>query len=214
MPLLRFNRLEAIGRKRSVRIYVWRTDESEEELCAMLPPEYGYREAALERYSSPTRRVEWLAGRVLLHCMAGISSPVVYTAEGRPTLPNYPLHISFSHSGPFVALALGTEPLGIDLEIWGARALRLAPKYLDKDEQSLFCAMKLTPEAAAVLLWSAKESVYKRAGNSGTSLLEHIRLSVPKASHELHAEILQGESLVFSSSVAWVALPDFAFTIC
>ncbi len=214
MPLLRFNRLEAIGRERSVRIYIWRTDESEEELCAMLPPEYGYREVACERYSSPARRVEWLAGRVLLHCVAGISSPVAYTAEGRPTLPNYPLHISFSHSGPFVALALGTEPLGIDLEIWGARALRLAPKYLDTNEQSLLCTLELAPEAAAVLLWSAKESVYKRAGNSGTSLLQHIRLSERKASHELHAEIFQGKSPVFSTPVSWVALPDFAFTIC
>ena len=58
---------------------------------------------------------------------------LTYDEHGKPQLGD--LHISFSHSGNFAAVALSTEcPVGIDIEVMGERVGRLYQRFLNEEE--------------------------------------------------------------------------------
>ena len=52
---------------------IWKTEESPEELLALLPDPERY-EQQLTRFSSPHRKLEWLSVRVLLYQLLGMRS--------------------------------------------------------------------------------------------------------------------------------------------
>ena len=138
------------------------------------------------------RRLEWLAGRWLLHRLSGAAQrlPLAKDAFSKPFFPDSQhLLCSLSHSqGVVGALILDRNQMlpaqslalscGCDIQILVEKMARLAPKFTRPDE-----ALQIAQfEAAALpalqhILWTAKESLYKAHGTKELDFREHLRVS-------------------------------------
>ena len=162
-----------------VEVCVMPLQASEDEMLASLPAEKAQRlrDETHARFQSAHRRKEWLASRVLLHevCPA---AEITYLSTGRPQLSGpsaaLPLpFISISHSHDWAALAHANQPLGIDIEVWGPRALRLLDRYVNEEEHQVFEQQTDCPaEQRAVLFWTIKEAAYKFYDDAALSLID------------------------------------------
>ena len=74
---------------------------------------------------------------------------------GAPLLSNGKA-ISISHSKNFIAVIITNKSASIDMEHISEKALKVAPKFLNKQERS-----KANNSEQATLFWSAKECLYK-----------------------------------------------------
>lgn len=154
-------------------LLLWHIAESEGELLQMLPFDKKYREEVYRLFRSTSRRIEWLAVRVLLHQKLGADVALRYDEAGAPYLHGSPLKISISHSGAYVVIALSVHSLGVDLEQWSDKAFRLSARFLDETEQIRL--LDGTPQRATVL-WSAKEAVFKLLKNTDVKTITDIYL--------------------------------------
>ena len=138
------------------------------------------------------RQAQWLAGRLLVQrLLAATSQPraaLRNDENGRPFLAGpAPPAVSLSHSGEWVAALLappGTA-LGIDVEVVRDKAQRIAHKFLNEQELAGLERIMLpaaTPATAPPelfsLLWSAKETLYKLAGQRGIIFRENLLLDL------------------------------------
>ena len=95
---------------------IWKTEESTEELLALLPDPERY-EQQLTRFSSPHRKLEWLSVRVLLYQLLGEEKIIEYAPSGKPRLADSSYFISISHTRGYVAVILSPRSeVGIDIE--------------------------------------------------------------------------------------------------
>ncbi|HSI46677.1 MAG TPA: 4'-phosphopantetheinyl transferase superfamily protein [Ideonella sp.] len=74
-------------------------------------------------FGLPPRRQVYLAGRWQLRCELAMllggepeAQPVDLAASGATTLPGTGLHANLSHSGGWLAVAIGDAPVGVDIE--------------------------------------------------------------------------------------------------
>ena len=88
---------------------IWKTEESTEELLALLPDPERY-EQQLTRFSSPHRKLEWLSVRVLLYQLLGEEKIIEYAPSGKPRLADSSYFISISHTRGYVAVILSPGP--------------------------------------------------------------------------------------------------------
>ncbi len=104
-----------------------------------------------------------------------------YTATGAPHLRERPdLHISISHTKGYAVVALsGEEPIGIDIECYGAKVERVASKYLRPEELTLVTASH-DPVMALHLLWTAKEAAFKLVNPPSGSLQSFLCQRLPE----------------------------------
>lgn len=152
---------------------IWKVEEDESTLFSMLPPDTCYADA-LQAFSSPHRRVEWLAVRVLLYTMMGEEQEILYHPNGRPYLPK--ASISISHTKGYVAVLLADEGcnVGIDIEQVGERVRRVAHKFIGPDEQ--IHPYEGSDLWSLLLHWSAKESLFKCMDAVGVDFIEHLHI--------------------------------------
>ena len=160
-----------------LQIYLWRypadlspahplcTPELQQAACCC--PSAG---AASEKIRSTARMAERLAAQLVIRQILGKGVQIGHNADGSPLIEqsaNFAaetdsralgLRLSVSHTAGVIALALAPRPVGIDIERWDGRALRLASRYLQPME---IRQLPHPTEAAATLSWSAKEAVYK-----------------------------------------------------
>jgi 4'-phosphopantetheinyl transferase EntD len=121
------------------------------------------------------RRIEHLAGRYLLqHLRADFPlHDIVPDDQDKPVLPDASAHFSVSHSFPYAAAMIHSyHPVGIDLQCWHERILKIRNKFLSEAEQD-YCR---NDEQLTVLAWSAKEAAYKYHGRRGTDFIAHLPL--------------------------------------
>lgn len=141
MPKVEFVEAKRIAKALDIQIKFWRIDEGEEELAALLPLHWDYWAEARSRFASAHRRLEWLASRVLFHQLFGPDDSIAYYETKRPyvrTPHSLPYtEISISHTGNVVCLACARVPIGVDIERYAPRALRLIDKFLTPEEQGL-----------------------------------------------------------------------------
>ena len=83
---------------------------------------------------------------------------ICYQASGKPFFNNSSLHISISHSKNFVALAVSTHPIGIDIEECHERILKIRDRFLNAEEKKIFDLKSLYDLTVA---WCIKESLFK-----------------------------------------------------
>ena len=112
---------------------IWHIEESEQELAFI-----AFEQTPEELYSEP-KRLEWLAGRVLIKTLLehhGLVYSGLHKDEfGKPFLRDLGHHISLSHSYPFVAAQLHvSQSVGIDLEQPKQKLLTIAPRVLSDME--------------------------------------------------------------------------------
>ncbi|EHG24803.1 4'-phosphopantetheinyl transferase family protein [Alloprevotella rava] len=139
-------------------ILFWHATETVEELLSLLPPKQRYNEE-IELFGALSRKKERLATRVLLHEALGTEANIDYLLSHRPVLTFPNKEISISHSHSYIALSTASFRHGIDIEVYGSRALKLHKAFLNESEVELLT--KREPEQLATMLWSAKEAVYK-----------------------------------------------------
>ncbi|MCB9284909.1 MAG: 4'-phosphopantetheinyl transferase superfamily protein [Lewinellaceae bacterium] len=120
------------------------------------------------------RRLEWLAGRYLLHYMSGreIRGACLIDEYGKPHLENSPYQISISHSHERVAVVAAPEAVGVDIQFVVEKIDRIAYKFMREEEmESLLPATRLVH---LHVYWGAKEALYKAYGRREIDFREHL----------------------------------------
>ena len=151
MPLLReFHLDEAL-------LMIWQLAESESDMLALC------QKAGINPHinaKNAKRRMESMA-ELLMLASKGLS--LSHNEDGKPivsTNPRYS-HISISHSGEFVVVALCGKAIGIDIEKVSERIAKVRSHFLRLEEIEAFPAGNLELNTTA---WTAKEALYKAAG--------------------------------------------------
>lgn len=150
-------------------IYLWKIDESPEELAQLTANGDSMLVEACRMFTSPKRRCEWLATRALLQHTPCKGSEILYHANGAPHLSCGSRHISISHTQGYAAIAIADTPVGVDIEHTSRNATRAIEAFLRPDELGLLNSNP-NPAAEALRLWTAKEAAFKLAPQLATVL--------------------------------------------
>ena len=146
--------------------HIW--DFDLEEALAAVSAER--REYALRYRHERDRRLCVAAYRLLERALKlefGINAvpPFVKEENGKPSLEGLPgVHFNLSHCAEAVACAVGTEPVGIDVESIGRYDAEVAAVAMS-DEECAAIAASPQPEVEFARLWTMKESLYKLNGD-------------------------------------------------
>lgn len=190
-------------------ILLWEIIETEEELLSLLPHQTIYSEEVC-KFKSEKRRKEWLATRVLFHTIFSPEHSICYHPTGRPFISKSKQNISISHSFPYVAIACSPQNIGIDIERITNRASLLTEKFLSPKEETFLKALKYpTIQTSSVLLWSAKESVYKTVDIPSLNIKDDIQLTLNKTN--ILASLPAHEMKL---TVSYHIMTRFVLTIC
>lgn len=172
----------------SFTVAVWKVEETVDELRAMLA-NFSLYEEAFSRFTSGKRKLEWLAVRVLLKELCGEEKAIVYLPSGKPCLKEGSASVSFSHTSGYVAVAYSENgEVAVDIEQYGTRVQRVAPKFIREDER---ISLLSGDETYALLLhWSAKETLFKLLDVEGVDFIEHLHILpfVPSSEGRMQAE--------------------------
>jgi 4'-phosphopantetheinyl transferase len=97
----------------------------------------------------------------------------------RPYFLASDIHISLSHSFPFVAAIICKgQPVGIDLERYGRNIEKIGPRFLSQEEWRI----REHSHQDLTQAWTCKEAVYKAMGAPGLSFQQDILL--PQTIHK------------------------------
>lgn len=155
-------------------VVVWKVDETVEQLRSMFH-QFSVYEEGYARFSAEKRKQEWLAVRVLLKEMLGEEKSIAYLPSGKPYLEDGSMHVSFSHTHGYVAVALHpSAEVGVDIEQYGTRVRRVASRFIREDEK---VSIASGDEIVGLLLhWSAKETMFKLMDDQGVDFIDHLRI--------------------------------------
>ena len=163
----------------TTRLAVWKIEETESFFSGTVPLQSTITHAH--------KRLQHLAGRFLLRFLYPNFpySEIQIASTKKPYLPNEQYHFSISHCGDYAAAIVSTtHRVGVDVELETERVVKIAPKFLHKQELEEFMN---SDEALNIqqltLLWSCKEAVFKWWGNGEVDFSEMIRIK--------HFELLQ-----------------------
>ena len=157
---------------------IWQVTESAEELRSRLSVE-SCDDAVLQGLRAPSRKLEYLAVRVLLKEMLGGEYRIDHHPSGKPFLPDSSLSITISHTNGYVAIGLHpSREVGIDIEYVAERVRKVTSRFVRADE--LPGLQQHTPQVQLyelLLVWSAKESLYKVLNQQDVDFQEHLRIA-------------------------------------
>lgn len=152
-----------------VRCGVWHCTETIEQLAECMPNGDSLLKDAYDRFKSPSRQLEWIAVRTLLYFMLGETVRIGYNPNGAPVLEGMECHISISHTGKYVCIALSDkDSVGVDVERYANKVERVRARFLGDDEKADSLDQLLT-------LWSAKEAVFKLIQKEGVDFKRNLR---------------------------------------
>ena len=153
---------------------IWEITESEGVL-AELASLNSDEKTELSLIKHPNKRVEFLAGRLVLKEIVVKRNKEfsgIYKDDcGKPHLVNSTGAISLSHSFPLAgAIIHEGEFAGIDIEKPQAKLVKIAPKFLSKEENK----NAGLNEVRLCIYWCAKETLYKIYGRRQLLFSENI----------------------------------------
>lgn len=131
--------------------------------------------------SNDKRKVEFLGVRFLRNSLE-INEPIKYLSSGKPYLCSLQQPISISHCSKYIALAMCTEPVGLDIELIGRDTSHIINKFISEGEKILY---KNDLTDGALELWCAKEAVYKLYDLKGLAFKDEITILKRKKQGEL-----------------------------
>jgi 4'-phosphopantetheinyl transferase EntD len=184
---------------------LWHIDEDESTLAAHLG------EDAPENVTNAQKRLEWLAGRVLVkEALQTLRLPyrgIVKDAFGKPFPAGYDYQLSLSHSFPYAAVLLDAhQSVGIDLEQPKEKLLRIAPRMFHPTER----ADAGTDLIKLCIYWCAKEALIKVYGKKDLTFAKS--LLVAPFSRKTEGEIV-GSIIVDNEErvipLYYTVTPDF-----
>lgn len=160
-----------------VTLGLWEITESLEEIMSQQEV-FPEDEVLASEIHHPIKRLEFWTGRLLVYTVCqrlGIPFHGIHRDEnGKPHLKDQPqVNISLSHSHPLVGMVVNWKSsAGIDIERPSAKQEKIAPKFLNAQEQE-WCKGHLDRFS---IFWSAKEVLYKIYGKRGLQFNEHLEL--------------------------------------
>lgn len=161
-------------RQGDLMVGVWKVDETVEQMRSMFH-QFSIYEEGLARFSAEKRKQEWLAVRVLLKELLDEEKEISYLPSGKPYLKDGSMHVSFSHTVGYVAVALHPSvEVGVDIEQYGVRVKRVASRFIREDEQMSIAS---GDEIYGLLLhWSAKETMFKLMDDEAVDFMDHLHI--------------------------------------
>jgi len=161
------------------RILLWKYEEEEilnaEEL---LEPENFFR---ITQYH-PKKLLETLMVRKILR--SEFPHYKILYKERQPYLSPKDFEISITNSFPFAALAVSKNKIGIDLERFNPKFLKLQDKFVYPEERTFI--PKNEEIEYLTIIWSVKESLYKIHHSKHWSLKKHYEV-FPFCKENLHS---------------------------
>lgn len=156
----------------TTRLAVWKIEETESFFSGTVPIQSSITHAH--------KRLQHLAGRFLLRFLYPNFpySEIEIANTRKPFLSNEQYHFSISHCGDYAAAIVSTtNRVGIDVELVTERVLKIAPKFLHKQELEQFMVnTSVNNIQQLTLLWSCKEAVFKWWGNGEVDFSEMIKI--------------------------------------
>jgi 4'-phosphopantetheinyl transferase len=153
---------------------VWKIEEDLDTLLDLASLDVDDKKK-YKRFSSNSRKLEFLSVRSLLSELIGKDARIVYNKNNKPFLKDGSRFISISHSHKLTAILLSTnEKVGLDLEYMSSNIAAIAFKFLNRRE-------KITREVDdrryhLYLHWCAKEALYKICDKEGISIKKNITI--------------------------------------
>lgn len=153
-----------------MELYLWEVSESLLELSNIHLSKAS--KMKLKKLQNIQDKKNFLALRHLLLKKGYRDNSLKYQKNGKPYLSdkNY---LSISHSFDKVALVFSKFPVGLDVEKKREKLLRVKEKFLKKEYTFLTSKKELEQ---LLVIWCAKESLYKLYGMAGVSLKEHMEV--------------------------------------
>lgn len=153
---------------------IWRIEEDEQYLASRIVP----FETLPSTISNPVKKLEWLAGRVLVKTLLEkLGQPfqgVTKDVYGKPFPIGCSFQLALSHSYPFVtALVDKHRAVGIDLEQPKPKLLKIASRVLDAQE----LANAGDDVVKHCVYWCAKEALIKIYGKKDLTLAKNLKIS-------------------------------------
>jgi phosphopantetheinyl transferase len=180
---------------------------------------YEHEWARLAGIMHPQRRLEWLSSRLCLKELIQISNTVrvesLNTAAGKPYLSNDPHFISYTHSTRYsAAVASLTSEVGVDIE-YRCRRRNLETRHLFMGESELDFFETQPSRELFLLIWSAKESLYKICG-PGVTFKHDLCMDLENFSMDdngiLPAYVQRQDGVQRSYEVSYLVHPEFVLT--
>lgn len=191
---------------------VWKVEESLAQLLS-LSLDAKRLKLSLNSITSEKRQLEFAVTRLLLEHLTGEFTHVEYHSSGKPYLPDSSYRISLTHTNGFVAAMIHPDKeVGIDIEHVSSRVMKVQQRFLSPDEiKSLASDHEIIQ---TLILWSAKESVFKALGEEGVDFREQL-VSSPFVFQENGLlsiqELRTPQQLLFS--VSYFTNDDFVLTL-
>ncbi|MFI3330534.1 MAG: hypothetical protein R3Y38_01850 [Rikenellaceae bacterium] len=163
MPLIKTIQL------RGAQLSIWHITESVNELESGL---IGGELAVCKGFKSDSRKREFAASRVMLHCLLS-GHEVEYANSGAPKFKDLNKGLSISHSGDYaICLVSDKQSCAVDVEFLARDISRLKHKFLLQKEQEI-----LGQEKNYIIAWCAKEAAYKFLQRENVDFKEHLMVS-------------------------------------
>jgi phosphopantetheinyl transferase len=192
-------------------VYIWHIVENEEYLMSLVNKDT-LSELQNKNLINARRRIEWLATRALLHSVYP-DAQIKYYPCGKPYLHNAfgKKCLSISHTEAWVALAISSQPIGIDIERWSDRPFHLAQRFLSHKEM-LQLNNDEFPQTLATRLWTAKEAAFKYFDQSTTRVITDI--TIHQSAQSQSTLLAQGLGQDDKCLVHQIDFEHFAMSIC
>ncbi len=159
MPLIKN---EQVGE--NSHLYVWKIEEllSYFELYVDAPTDIAH----------PKKVLEYTVGRFMLsqYVPSFKIENLQVSDTGKPYLEHSDVEFSLSHSFPFVALLISDEAVGVDIQVYSDKIMRIAPKYTSEAEADMSDVTQLT------VVWCLKEAAFKWYELGNVEFLSQIKL--------------------------------------
>lgn len=105
---------------------------------------------------------------------ANYSQTIIRLPSGRPTIGGH--EISISHTASFLAIMVCDSRCGVDIELVNRDITRLTPKFASPAELELLHRVHCGNQCGALLIWCAKEAMYKFLDRFGVDFLRDLRI--------------------------------------
>lgn len=161
------------------RLLVWHVTETEKELEKFSGSRNFDTISHISSIKLTERRKQKLITGILAEIIAGKHCKILYTDAGKPFIDQFPGNISVSHGGNYVGLIYHEKLApGIDIEVPSERIRRIAPKFINNEEELW---LEASPSIHHLhLIWGVKESLFKSYGGGGIIFKAHLLVHQPE----------------------------------
>ena len=155
------------GDKRLVRLYVVDAEALQLDFDRLSANVDSARRTRVRQYDNTPQGRRCLGAGLLLNQVLGrdaVENRMLLNSHGKPYLGSGPC-FNLTHAGRYAALAVASEPVGVDMENAGRKGdwQRIAERFFHAEEQAYIAAME-NPKQAFYAIWTLKESYLKALG--------------------------------------------------